>query len=149
MRIRPAITKDLTQLCNLEEALFTKENYPLSYGSFYYHIKNSLLYVVEEQSQIIAYTLTLIKRKKAKIYSFGVSTHFRGKGIASLLLEEILKELQELGFKAVVLEVRSDNIYAINLYKKFGFVITKRLPSFYLDNCDAYLMEYNFASETL
>lgn len=146
MTIRPAITQDATQLYTLEQELFTQENYPLSYGSFVYHIKNNLLYIAKEDTFLLAYILILIKRKKAKIYSFGVSTHFRGKGTASLLLQESLKKLHFLGFTAVLLEVRTDNTNAINLYKKFGFIIIKRVSSFYLDRCDAYIMEYNFAS---
>lgn len=47
---------------------------------------------------------------------------YRGKGIGTKLMEEILKVLKEKGYKAVSLAVWKEN-YAVNLYKKVGFEI--------------------------
>ena len=145
MIIRKARQDESAKLASLEQELFSEVNYPISYGSFYYHTKNNLLYVVEVESKLVAYILVLVKRKNANIFSLGVLPAFRGQGISNTLLNAALKEVSVLGFTHVTLEVRTDNPSAIALYKKFGFTITEEIPYFYLDGCDAYMMELTLA----
>lgn len=149
MTIRRAVSSDVSKLFALEQELFTSENFPLSRASFAYHVKNNLMYVAELDGNIAGYTLALVKRVNAKLYSIGVSNHYRGKKIAPKLLEAMIDELISMGFKHILLEVRTDNEAAIALYKNFGFHIQKTLKSFYLDGCDAYLMELENACKTL
>lgn len=149
MKIRKAELSDASELFALEQKLFLSENYPLSRGSFYYHIKNNMLFVAEVDKKIVGYILVLIKRKNPKLYSIGVKEEFRGKKIAQKLLEFSIKELSKIGFDSLLLEVRIDNDAAINMYKKIGFTLKKRLNGFYLDGCDAYLMELLYAGKTL
>ncbi len=142
MTIRPARSGDAAALSILEADLFTAANYPLSRASFYYHIRHNLLFVAEtEQGEIAGYALALIRRRKAKLYSLGTAPHYRGQGVGGALLESMIKELNERGFKEVVLEVRCDNTGAVTLYERYGFIIVNRLDAFYRDGCDAYLME--------
>jgi ribosomal-protein-alanine N-acetyltransferase len=114
-----------------------------------YHIKNSLLYVAEVEGEIVAYILVLIKRSNAKLYSLGVSSLHRGKEIAKELLKKVIQEVELLNFSALLLEVRTDNKAAISLYSKLGFHTLKRVEKFYLDGCDAYLMELQYANKKL
>lgn len=141
MRIRKALQSDVKQLSLLEKKLFSKENFPLSKGSFRYHIKNSSLFVMQEGYDIVAYVLVLVKRKDAKLYSIGVDDSWRGQKIANRLLQKSIEELHKLGFVTLLLEVRVDNLEALALYQKIGFEIQKRLKAFYDDGCDAYLMK--------
>ncbi|MDO8453288.1 MAG: GNAT family N-acetyltransferase [Sulfurimonas sp.] len=141
MIIRKAVASDVAKLYKLEQELFTDKNFPLSKGSFSYHIGNNLIYLAEIDGNIAGYVLTLIKRRDAKIYSIGVSELYRGKKVALKLLEILHRELLSLNFEKTVLEVRIDNERAIALYKNFGFTLKKELKAFYLDGCNAYLME--------
>lgn len=141
MTIRKAMPSDAALLYELEKKLFSSENYPLSRGSLAYHIRNNLLYVAEVDNNLAGYVLVLIKRINAKLYSIGVSEDYRGRKIAKELLALTAKELISLSFKRLLLEVRVDNVAAISLYKKIGFSVVKTVKSFYLDGCDAYLME--------
>jgi ribosomal-protein-alanine N-acetyltransferase len=100
--------------------------------------------LAEVDGNVAGYVLVLIKRANAKLYSIGVSEAYRGKKIAPNLLEVILKELLALGFEKILLEVRTDNKVAIALYENFGFSIKKELKAFYLDGCDAYLMQMKY-----
>lgn len=149
MILRKAQKSDVSSLYALERKLFLPQNYPLSRGSFSYHVKNNLLYVAEIDGKIAGYILTLIKRKNAKLYSIGVDNLYRGRQIGKKFLETVSCELISLGFSRLLLEVRIDNETAIALYKKAGFKIIKKLDSFYLDGCDAYLMELKYADKTL
>jgi ribosomal-protein-alanine N-acetyltransferase len=147
MILRKALSSDVSKLFALEQELFQAENFPLSRASFAYHVKNNLLYVAQIDTTIVGYVLVLIKRSNAKLYSLGVNKNFRGKKIALKLLEAIMTELLDLNFKQILLEVRTDNEAAITLYKNFGFHIQKKLQSFYLDGCDAYLMQREITKE--
>ncbi|MCK9472347.1 ribosomal protein S18-alanine N-acetyltransferase [Sulfurimonas sp.] len=149
MKIKKAQKSDVSSLYALEGELFCKENYPLSRGSFAYHVNNNLLYVAEVEEKIVGYILVLIKRKNAKLYSIGVAKAYRNRKISQELLEFILKELLSLGFKTLLLEVRTDNEAAIALYKKMGFSELKKLKAFYGDGCDACLMELRYAKGIL
>lgn len=149
MTVRRAESCDVSKLYALEQKLFSIENYPLSRGSIAYHVRNNLLYIAEIDGDIAGYILVLIKRKNAKLYSIGISEAYRGKKIAQKLLGFISDEILSLGFIGLLLEVRTDNEAAIALYEKVGFNVVKRLKAFYRDGCDAYLMELNYAGETL
>ena len=55
-------------------------------------------------------------------------------------MEKIIKEAEETKKINITLEVRKDNISAINLYKKYGFV-EKALRKGYYKGIDGILME--------
>ncbi|MFA5232944.1 MAG: ribosomal protein S18-alanine N-acetyltransferase [Sulfurimonas sp.] len=147
MTIRRALGSDAKKLYELEKKLFSKENFPLSYGSLRYHVKNNMLYLFEIDGGVAGYVLVLVKRRDAKLYSIGVDKTHRGKKIANKLLESVFKELATLGFKSILLEVRIDNEKAISLYKKSGFKTKKTIKEFYGDGCDAYLMQMDIKNK--
>ena len=141
MIIRRAKSSDALALYKLEKELFLTKNFPLSKRAFTYHIHNNLLYIAEIDGNIVGYILVLIKCSNAKLYSVGVSSSYRSRGVAKKLLDSAVDILSDLGFKCLILEVRVDNEVAISLYKERGFSFIKDLKSFYLDGCDAYLMK--------
>lgn len=55
--------------------------------------------------------------------TFGISVlkEFSDQGIGSMLLAEIINYAKSINLEILELEVRTDNIPAIHLYKKFGF----------------------------
>lgn len=140
MILRKAETSDIAKMYKLEQELFSEENYPLSKSSLRYHQKNNLIYLAQVEEEIVGYILVLVRRRVAKVYSLGVSVAFRGQHISLELFKLTCMELLSMGFKELVLEVRTDNKAAIALYEKLGFRVQKVLKSFYLDGCDAYLM---------
>ncbi len=141
MNLRQAQRRDAKKLFLLEQELFEPQNYPLSYSSFCYHIQNNLLFAAEEEGEIAGYILILIKRKTPKIYSLGISKNHRKKGIGARLLVHAIEQLRAKEFSSLVLEVRTDNTPAQELYKKFGFVTKRIEKGFYKDGCDALIME--------
>jgi len=64
-----------------------------------------------------------------------VKEEYRNNGIASELINYFLKKEEP----DVSLEVKCDNIAAINLYKKFGFEIVATRKNYY-NGLDGYLM---------
>lgn len=141
MILRQAVLQDAKKLFVLEQELFEPQNYPLSYSSFVYHVKNNLLFLAQEEGEIVGYILVLIKRKIPKIYSLGISKNHRKKGIGAKLLVHAVEQLRAKEFSSLVLEVRTDNTPAQELYKKFGFATKRIEKGFYKDGCDALIME--------
>lgn len=80
------------------------------------------------------------KVTKGHVFSIGVLHEYRRRGIASALMVVSLKHMFMLGASEIFLEVRVSNTPAQNLYNKFGFEVVMRVPRYYADGEDAYVM---------
>ncbi len=60
-------------------------------------------------------------RRAAFVTSVSVLVTWRGRGVASHLVECSLDHARELAFECISLEVDINNFIAISMYKKFGF----------------------------
>ena len=69
--------------------------------------------------------------KEGNIDNVVVAPEYRGRGIATGLLEELLAQGEEQGIEAFTLEVRMSNAAAIHVYEKMGFVSEGIRPRFY------------------
>lgn len=85
-------------------------------------------------SQIVGMVDTWLILDEAHIGTLAVHPDFRGRGIASKLIELALLEAYEKGASRAMLEVRASNHAAQSLYNKYGFVIVHRRPRYYYDN---------------
>ena len=78
---------------------------------------------------------------ESQITNIAVHPHYRGNGIASLILNELINVCENKKVTGLTLEVRKSNNIAQNLYKKFGFIHEGIRPKYYEDNGeDAFLM---------
>ncbi len=140
-----ATTDHMNTLVRLENELFPKDHFPLSRGSFYYHIKRNDLFVYIHHNELVAYVLWLKRKKYYRLYSLGVSSSARGMGVAQELLEYSFKHLKAADY---TLEVKTTNQNAIALYEKFGFRKQKVLKGYYPNHVDGYLMRKQNNNET-
>lgn len=69
----------------------------------------------------ILIALPELNKNTFHIYTLGVSEGYRGKGVGQALLCRGLNDLCKLGYEDVIIDVHSDNIPALNLYRKLGF----------------------------
>lgn len=74
---------------------------------------------------------------RCEINYIGVIEQYRNKKIASTLLDFLIDKLSDCS--NITLEVNTNNIAAINLYKKHGFKVVSIREKYY-GNDDAYLM---------
>lgn len=94
-------------------------------------------YLLElENDKIIGYLYYSDIYDRAEINQVEVEVSHRNCGKATKLLQKML----ELVEKSITLEVKKDNIPAINLYKKFGFQ-EKAIRQGYYQGVDGILME--------
>ncbi len=136
--IRKASLKDAQELFSCENQLFSSLDFPLSLGSFYYHLKRNDIFIFIKDNNIVGYILWLKRKDYYRLYSIGVLKEFRGLNIAQRLLEFSFETLDTNSYS---LEVKTTNSGAIRLYEKNGFKIKKVLTAYYPNNIDGYLMQ--------
>ena len=69
--------------------------------------------------------------------SFAISLYkdFRGQGIGTVLMEEMIALLRERGYQKASLSVQKEN-YAYRLYLKVGFIVVEENEEEYIMVCD-------------
>jgi peptide alpha-N-acetyltransferase len=72
------------------------------------------------------------------IAMLAVSSSYRGNGIATTLVRQAIDMMIERGADEVVLETEEDNLPAMKLYERLGFVRSKKLHRYYLNGNSAY-----------
>lgn len=137
--IREATIKDADGLITAAKAYLSTSAYLCSYPEEFnptheeetgwieaHKNDNSLLLVAEYKDKILAtLNATGFQNKKMKhIAVLGVSIleEWRGIGLGSILFDILISWAKNTDLEILVLEVFSDNVVAINLYKKYGFV---------------------------
>ncbi|MCL4427661.1 MAG: ribosomal protein S18-alanine N-acetyltransferase [Deltaproteobacteria bacterium] len=86
------------------------------------------------QSQINGFFIFYNVLDEMHILDITVAKNMQSKGIGSLMLDRIIKINAEGGIKYFFLEVRTSNLTAVSLYKKFGFKIFMLRKNYYEDN---------------
>ncbi|CDR37384.1 CYFA0S01e10198g1_1 [Cyberlindnera fabianii] len=77
-------------------------------------------------------------RLRGYIGMLAVKKEFRGRGIAKSLVKQAIQEMIDSGCDEIMLETEAVNIPAITLYENMGFMRSKRLYRYYLNQHDAY-----------
>lgn len=84
--------------------------------------RNYIITAIDNEKVIgILIALPEFNKNTFHIYTLGVSEEYRGKGVGKALLCKGLNDLSELDYEDVIIDVHSDNIPALNLYRKLGF----------------------------
>lgn len=91
---------------------------------------NGIVLCFTENRNIIALLSGYFAEGEGDITSVAVDENFRRKGLAQKLISEFIKNLPE-NTDNVFLEVRENNIPAINLYEKCGFEKLSLRKNFY------------------
>jgi len=113
-----------------------KNNYPQE--SLFNDYTKILLY--KDDVGIKGFIHYEIMYETVNILNIVVSETERRKNIGTLLIDNMLSDLNNKEIENIMLEVNSNNIPAINLYKKFNFEIINTRKKYY-NGEDAYIME--------
>ena len=96
--------------------------------------------LIDEEGRPLIYGL-VEPRRVGHLVSIAVLREYRRRGIGSSLLAETINVMKNrYDVESIFLEVRVSNEPAIRMYKKFGFRIARRVPHYYRDGEDAYVM---------
>lgn len=107
-----------------------KDNYHLVISDF------TKIYTYTVDNKIVGFLVFDIMYEKCEIVDIYVSEEYRRRNIAYELINEIERDFN---LENITLEVSTDNIKAINLYKKLGFEEASIRKNYYKDS-DAILM---------
>jgi ribosomal-protein-alanine acetyltransferase len=141
MNIRKATIDDLDRLHELEKlflAPYTKQQiiYELTEN------ETSVFLVIEDKNKILGFIDFWITFDSATICQLAVDEKYQHLGLATKLVEESIKILKNNKEEILwyTLEVREQNIKALNLYKKLGFVYVVTKPHYYSNGDNAIYM---------
>jgi ribosomal protein S18 acetylase RimI-like enzyme len=143
MHFRKALPTDIDALNLLEEtAFFGNKINPRQMKRFISSPLDHLL-IAEDKGRLLGYALILFHRGThlARLYSVAVDPDFRGKYIGQKLVTLCEQETLRRGYITLRLEVRSDNVAAIRLYKKMGYKVLETLVHYYDDLADGIRMD--------
>jgi [ribosomal protein S18]-alanine N-acetyltransferase len=76
---------------------------------------------------------------EAEVHTIGVARHAQGQGLGRRLLAGLLERADALG-AVTFLEVRTDNVPALALYRSEGFEVVGTRRRYYASGADAYTM---------
>ncbi|MCX7832208.1 MAG: ribosomal protein S18-alanine N-acetyltransferase [Actinobacteria bacterium] len=131
-KIRKMQFKDINDILEIENESFTM---PWSKWIFTQELLSPGRYyiVAEVKEKIVGYAGMQWLFDEGHITNIAVRQNWRRKGIATALLSNLIEKSKALGLKFLTLEVRVSNTAAINLYKKFGFVIEGTRLRYYIN----------------
>ena len=135
--IRRATEKDVKQIADLDKICFSV---PWSEQAFDKELKenNLAFYILAEMKrtrQIIGYAGVWLIQGEGHITNVAVHPDFRRKHIGMAIVDVLMKESSQLAnIKTFTLEARKSNAAAIELYKKFGFLVVGIRKGYYQEN---------------
>lgn len=147
--LAPMRRRHLRQVCAIEEAVQPR---PWSAGLFESELdRDDRAYLVAEQlgqlprpRRVVGYGGIMLAVDEAHITNVAVSPLWRRRGVASLLILELLEAGLTLGATAATLEVRASNHGAQRLYSRFGFAPVGVRPGYYPDTAEDAIIMWAF-----
>lgn len=130
IKVRHMKEADTQAVAALEQEIFSM---PWSRQAFSDALQDAkaLYLVAEEDDRIVGYCGVYNIVGEGDIMNVAVAGEARNRGVANIMLTNLLKEGAAGGIEAFTLEVRSSNAPAIHLYEKLGFVTEGIRKNFY------------------
>lgn len=113
--------KDICHIAGLERIVFSD---PWSEESFIYalHSITDIYLIAEDESSICGYCGLRSIAGEGHIMNICVHPDYQRRGIGRILTKTLIERGREAGDASFTLEVRKNNIKALNLYKELGFI---------------------------
>lgn len=134
MRTRKGGPEDLEVLYAIEVASFST---PWSKKALALDLENPLSHYIlleDDQGKVLGYGGMMKLVDEGHILNIALAPEARGKGYSHRLMEAMVDLAQDLGIRAMTLEVRPSNEPALALYEGFGFKVGGRRKNYYIDN---------------
>lgn len=132
---------DVEKLAALDEQCFDCDAWDADYWLYETENKIAAYLVGEVGAEIVACAGAHIYGEESQAMTLAVLPEFRGCGIGQKIFAELINFCKSRGAKFMILEVRTSNLPAINLYKKFDFDCVGVAENYYLDGESAFVME--------
>ena len=123
--------EDLTEIVSIETASFTT---PWSETLFYNEIFKAIAVsrVAKIDGKVVGHLCANVILDEGHILNLAVHPEFRGLGIASSLIKEMIDIMRDRNCRSVFLEVRISNEQARIMYQKLGFSLLGTRKNYYI-----------------
>ncbi|MCS7124962.1 MAG: ribosomal protein S18-alanine N-acetyltransferase [Candidatus Bathyarchaeota archaeon] len=142
--IEDALLKHLDRLYEIEMECFKEEAFTRQQIAQLLQNNNTISLIAKEDGNIVGFIIgmTAIEENTivGHILTIDVSPSHRRKGVGIKLLQEMEKIFKNKHAEVCRLEVREDNIAALNLYRKLGYKKIGKLE-YYYGNAHGILLE--------
>jgi len=130
MKIRKMNLNDLESILKIEESLYLS---PWNKTAFLSDLDNkySFNFVLEDMSKIIGYYGVWIVDDFATVTKVSIAKEYQGKHLSNVLMDDLIELCNKQNCSIIDLEVRESNTIAINLYKKYGFKLIRKIKNYY------------------
>ncbi len=139
-KIKCRKVKDVNILLNLEKSIFNDLAWSCELLEKELQNNYSITYLLFIDNEPIGYSIVRKIIDEAEILRFGIKREWQGRGLGQYLLNYVINEMLINNVDKIFLELRRDNIKALNLYKKLGFELLYIRKAYYTDGSDALLM---------
>jgi ribosomal-protein-alanine acetyltransferase len=143
MKIEDVSISNLGKLYEIEKQCFEQEAFTKQQLAYLLTDYNAIGLAARLNGEIAGFAIARVDIRRNEqfghIVTVDVAPAYRRKGIAQKLLHEVETILRERGIKECRLEVREDNVAALNLYQKLGYKKVGNLEKYYGDTHGLYL----------
>jgi ribosomal-protein-alanine N-acetyltransferase len=143
IKIETATIELLDKLCEIEKQSFQKEAFTKQQIAYLLTSYNSITLVARGNYEIVGFAFGSIELNRVTpnghVLTIEALPSYRRRGIAKRLLKELETFFKEKGAVESRLEVREDNVSAVNLYLKLGYIPVAKLERYYRDAHGLYL----------
>jgi len=142
MKIRPMQHSDLSVVLEIEQQLFPTDSWTkeLFLGELAEVPTTRSVVVLEENNEVIGYAALRFIGREGDINTIAIAPAHQRKGLGSKLLNWLMETAKELGVRQLFLDVRADNLAAIEMYKATGFERIDIRRNYYDHSVDAHVM---------
>ena len=140
IQIVPFRRRHLARILRIERASFGAEAWPRKYFLELYQDCRDFFVIAKVGGRIAGYAVACADKNQAEIASLAVHPDYRRRGVAAALMQHTLRGLKLAGARRVELMVRTGNTAGAQLYRGLGFRRVRRVPRYYEDGGDGFLM---------
>ncbi len=135
IKIESATLKLLDRLYEIEKQSFQEEAFSKQEISYLLTDYNAISLIARVDSEIVGFIIGRIEMIRGTLYGHIITLEtlpsYRRKGIGEKLLRALEALFDKKGAIESRLEVREDNVFAINLYQKLGYKSLGKLEGYY------------------
>jgi ribosomal-protein-alanine acetyltransferase len=135
LAIETGSIRNLFRLTEIENQSFGPEAFSKQEIAYLLTDYNDIVLIARWESEIVGFIIGRIGMDREVWYlhilTLDVLPDYRGKGIGQSLINEIERISREQGVQESRLEVREDNVAALNLYRKLGYGKMGLLEGYY------------------
>lgn len=139
-KIEKLTKENFNEVLNISEEQFDKDSWTNSQFEDCLKNENYITYVFYKNNKVACFLIAQNLIDSINLLLIGTKNEFKRMGLASILIEKLIQKAKSNNIKTW-LEVRKDNLPAINLYKKLGFKEIFERKNYYKDGSSAIIYE--------